>query len=121
MPIQSNRRFSVGRRSRSRSQTVVQVGIDGVQISGVVAVHIVPPVADEILLIEQRAVGTEEGVGAPVHLADVKDLQRDASQRGIKWTINGTWHNLLGIGLHRRHNILETFVRRSRNPSRAGS
>lgn len=39
------------------------------------AVDVVPPIADEVLLIEDGAVGAQEGVEVAVELAHVKHLK----------------------------------------------
>ena len=44
------------------------------------AVHVVPPVTDEVLLVEDRAVGAQEAVGVAVGLAHVESLGK--SQQG---------------------------------------
>ena len=41
------------------------------------AVHVVPPVADEVLLVEDGAVGAQESVEVPVGLAHVEHLRRE--------------------------------------------
>ena len=41
------------------------------------AVHVVPPVADEVLLVEDGAVGAQESVEVAVGLAHVEHLRRE--------------------------------------------
>ena len=48
------------------------------------AVHVVPPVADEVLLVEHGAVGTEEAVGVTVRLAHVESLKKKVNEKIFK-------------------------------------
>ena len=45
--------------------------VDGVETLGLGAVEVEPPIADEVLLVEDGAVGAEEGEGAQVGLLGV--------------------------------------------------
>ena len=48
--------------------------VEGVEAGVGSTVHVVPPVTDEVLLVEHGAVGAQETVGITVGLAHVKDL-----------------------------------------------
>ena len=56
----------------------VEVGLGG-------AVDVVPPVADEVLLVEDGAVGAEEAVGGAVGLAHVEHLMIERSMKLKKY------------------------------------
>ena len=48
------------------------------------AVHVVPPVTDEVLLVEHGAVGTEEAVGVTVRLTHVESLPKKVNENIFK-------------------------------------
>ena len=66
------------------------VSVEGVEGGGLGAVHVEPPVADKVLLVEQGAVGAEEAVleqrAAAVRSADVEGLAVGVSVRIVPWT-----------------------------------
>ncbi len=54
---------------------LVEELVEAVEVLAGGAVHVVPPVADEVLLVEDGAVRAEEGVEVAVSLAHVEDLK----------------------------------------------
>ena len=48
--------------------------IEGIEAWVGSTVHVVPPVTDEVLLVEDGTVGAQEAVGVTIGLAHVKDL-----------------------------------------------
>ena len=60
----------------------VDVLIDVVKALRLRAVHLVPPVADEESLVEERSNGTEERVATPAGLAHVEHL-REAEKKKL--------------------------------------
>ena len=57
----------------------VDVLVEAVEVAGLVAVDPRPPVADEMALVEDSPLGTQERVGPSVGLAHVKYLQKNYS------------------------------------------
>ena len=59
--------------------------VDAVEILGHRAVHVEPPVTDEVLLLEQSAVGAEEGVlGASSHSVIGTDVEHLTLGLGVR-------------------------------------
>ena len=56
---------------------LVQELVETVEVGLVGTVHVVPPVADEVLLVEDGPVGAEEAVGGAVGLAHVEGLRTE--------------------------------------------
>lgn len=54
--------------------------IQGVEIRGRSTVHVIPPVANKVLLVENRSVGTQERVIIAIGLTHVKHLQKKTFQ-----------------------------------------
>ena len=71
----------VGAEERVASFTLGLVLVDelveAVEVLDVAAVGVVPPVADEVLLVEDGPVGAEEAVGGAVGLAHVEGLRTE--------------------------------------------
>lgn len=63
-----------------RDARVADGSVHGVEERRVLAREVVPPVAHEVLLVEHRAVGTEERVLAAVAVADVEHLRHKMCQ-----------------------------------------
>lgn len=55
---------------------LVEELVETIKVGGGRAVHVVPPITDEVLLVENGAVGTEEAVEVAIVLAHVKHLPR---------------------------------------------
>ena len=60
--------------------SLVDVFVDDVEAGGLRAVDLVPPVADEVALIEEGPHGAEERVRAAVALAHVEDLHSQCNE-----------------------------------------
>ena len=60
--------------------SLVDVFVDDVEAGGLRAVDLVPPVADEVALIEEGPHGAEECVRAAVALAHVEDLHSQCNE-----------------------------------------
>lgn len=58
-----------------RDAWVADGSVHRVEEGGILAGEVVPPVTHEVLLVEDRAVGTEERVLAAVAVADVEHLR----------------------------------------------
>ena len=59
---------------------LVEELVESVEVGLGRAVHVVPPVADEVLLVEDGAVGAQEAVGGAVGLAHVEHLRREIKE-----------------------------------------
>ena len=68
----------------SSSLSLIDVLVDEVEARRVRAVHLVPPVADEMALIEEGPHGAEERVRAAVVLAHVEDLECEREEDFIR-------------------------------------
>lgn len=55
---------------------LVEELVQAVKVFGRAAVKVVPPIADEILLVEHGSVGAEEGVVVAIGLTHVEDLDQ---------------------------------------------
>ena len=60
---------------RTRGVVLVEELVELVEVGGGAAVDVVPPVADEVLLVEHGPVRAEEAVEVAVRLAHVEHLQ----------------------------------------------
>ena len=67
---------------RTRGVVFVEELVELVEVGGGAAVDVVPPVADEVLLVEHGPVRAEEAVEVAVRLAHVEHLQERRLQNG---------------------------------------
>ena len=67
----------------TRGVVFVEELVELVEVGGGAAVDVVPPVADEVLLVEHGAVRAEEAVEVAVRLAHVEHLRGEREGKGI--------------------------------------
>ena len=72
---------------RTRGVVLVEELVELVEVGGGAAVDVVPPVADEVLLVEHGPVRAEEAVEVAVRLAHVEHLQERRQEERILATI----------------------------------
>ena len=67
----------------TRGVVFVEELVELVEVGGGAAVDVVPPVADEVLLVEHGAVRAQEAVEVAVRLAHVEHLRGERGERHI--------------------------------------
>lgn len=75
----------VGRRLGGCFRNDADVGVEGEELRGFGTVDVEVPVADKILLVEQSAVGAEEG-GFAVVVAHVEHLEHVQQFNSVDWS-----------------------------------